>query len=80
MSQYQQVSKKVKKLLAVLATSKLMIKKKIEKLKWVLCIWCFVTFKNRIKALLDLKSNVNIMSQTFTFQLGLKTRKINVRA
>ena len=47
-----------------------MTKNKIEeKLKRVSCIWYFVTFKDQTEALLDLKSKINIMSQTFASQL-----------
>ena len=53
--------------------------KKIEKkLEWVSCIWYFVTFKNQTETLLDSRREVNVMSQTFTFQIGLKIQKANV--
>ncbi len=40
-------------------------KKTEEELEWVSCIWYPVTFKDQIKALLDLGSKVNTMSQAF---------------
>ncbi len=46
--------------------------KKTEELEWVLCIRYLVTFKDQTEALLDLKSEVNAMSQAFTYQLSLK--------
>ncbi len=57
-----------------------MTEKKTEKLKWVPCIWYFVTFKNLIKALLDSESEVNIISQVFASLLGLKIQKTNIGA
>ncbi len=42
-------------------------KKKEEELEWVPCIWYFMTFKNKIEALLDSKSKVNIINQAFVF-------------
>ena len=63
----------VKKVLAVLATSMLMIDKKTEeKLDQILYIWYLVTFKDQIEALLDLKSKVNAISQTFARPQDLK--------
>ncbi len=41
-------------------------------------IWYPVTFKDQTEALLDSKSEVNTMSQTFVEQLGLKICKTNV--
>ena len=35
-------------------------------------------FKNQTKALLDSKSKVNIISQAFIIELGLKIRKTNI--
>ena len=49
-----------------------MTEKKEEKLEWVPCIWYLVTFKDQTEALLYSESEVNIISQTFTHQLGLK--------
>ncbi len=43
-------------------------------------IWYPVTFKDQIKALLDSKSKVNVISQAFAHQLGLKICKTNVEA
>ena len=51
-----------------------------EKLELVPCIWYNVTFKDEPEALLDLKNKINIMSQVFTNQLGLKILKTNVKA
>ncbi len=52
----------------------------MEKLERVPCIWYSVTFKDQIKTLLDLGSEVNTMNQAFTQQLDLKICKTNVRA
>ncbi len=41
-------------------------KKTEEELEWVPCIHYPVIFKDQTKALLDLKSKVNVMSQAFT--------------
>ncbi len=55
-----------KKLVAVLATSTSMTDKKTEEeLKQVPCIRYPVTFKEQTEALLDSRSEVNIMSQAF---------------
>ena len=51
-----------------------------EELKWVPCIWYLVIFKNETEALQDSQSEVNIMSQTFASQLGLKIWKTNIKA
>ena len=56
-----------------------MIDKKAEKLELIPCIWYSVTFKDQTEALLDLGSEVNVMSQAFAQQLGFKIRKTNVR-
>lgn len=50
-------------------------KKTKEKLKWIPCIQYFGIFKDETKALLYLKSVINILSQVFAFQFGLKIRK-----
>ncbi len=57
-------------------------KKMEEELERVPCLWYPVTFKDQdqIEALLDSGSKVNIMSQAFAQQLGLKIRKTNVGA
>ncbi len=52
----------------------------LEELERVLCIQYFVIFKNQTEALLDSGSEVNIMSQAFAQQLGLKICKTNVGA
>ncbi len=58
--------RKVKKLVAVSATSTSMTDKKtegeLEELERILCIQYPVTFKNQTEALLDSGSKVNIMS------------------
>ncbi len=59
-------------------TSTSMTEKIEEKLEQVPCICYLVTFKDQTKALLDSKSEVNTMSQTFAQQLGLKICKTNV--
>ena len=58
----------------------LITKKKIEKLEMIPYIWYPMIFKNQLKALLDLKSEINIISQVFTHQLGIKIRKTNIKA
>ncbi len=55
-------------------------KKTEEELEWVPCIRYSVTFKDQTEALLDSGSKVNVMSQAFAQQLGLKIRKTNVGA
>ncbi len=77
-SLYKQVPQKSKKLVAVMATSTSMTEKTEEELECVLCIWYPVTFKDKTKTLLDLGSKVNIMSQVFSHQLGLKIHKTDV--
>ena len=75
------MSQKVKKLVAVSATSILMTNRKTkEELERISCIWYLVTFKDQIEALLDLESKVNIMSQAFPYQLGFKIQKTNIKA
>ena len=66
----EKMSRQVKKLVAVLATSTSVTEKK-EKLEWVSYIWYPVTFKDQTKALLDSRSKVNAMSQAFAHQLDL---------
>ena len=73
------MSWKVKKLVAVLATSTLVTKKK-EELGRVPCILYSVTFKDQIEILFDLESEVNVMNQAFAHQLGFLIWKTNVRA
>ncbi len=58
------MSRKVKKLVTVLAAST-SITEKIEELEWVPCIQYSVTFKDQTKALLDSGSEVNAMSLAF---------------
>ncbi len=55
-------------------------KKTEEELERVPCIRYPVTFKDQTEALLDSRSEVNIISQAFAQQLGLKIRKTNVGA
>ncbi len=52
----------------------------MKELVLVLCIWYAVSFKDKIGALLDSKSEVNAISQAFAHQLGFKIRKTNVGA
>ncbi len=75
----EQVSKKVIKLIAVLAASTSMTEK-TEELERVPCIRYPATFKDQTEALLDSRSEVNAMSQAFAQELGLKIRKTNVGA
>ena len=71
--------KKVKKLVAVLATSTSMTDKKTEeKLDRIPCIQYSITFNNQTKALLDSKSEVHAMNPAFAFQLDRKIWKTNV--
>ena len=64
---------KAKKLVAVLVTSTSRTgKKREEKLEQVPCIWYPITFKDQIEALLNLRSEVNIINLAFASQLGLK--------
>ena len=80
-SLYKQMPQNGKKLVAVLITFMSIIKKmEKKKLERVLYIWYPIIFKGQIEALLDLKSEINLMSQVFAYQLGLKIRKINVGA
>ncbi len=55
-------------------------KKTKEKLERVPSIWYPMTFKDQTETLLDSESELNIMSQAFAHQLGIKTRKTNVKA
>ncbi len=64
----------------VSAFSMLIIEKTEEELERISCIWFPVTFKDQNEALLDSRSEINAMSQVFTFQLGLKIWKTNVGA
>ncbi len=75
------MSRKVKKLVVVSATSTSMTDKKTEEeLEQVPWIWYPVIFKNQTEALLDSRSKVKAMSQAFAHQLGLKICKTNVGA
>ncbi len=44
------------------------------------CIWYSITFKDQTKAVLDSRSEVNIISQAFVYQFGLKIQKTNIGA
>ena len=55
-------------------------KKIEEKLEWISFIWYPVIFKDQIEALLDFESDINVMSQAFAQQLGLKICKTNIEA
>ncbi len=74
----EQVPKKVKKLVPISATSTPMTEKMEEILERVPCIWYFIIFKDQTEALLDSETKVNIISQAFAQQLGLKICKTNV--
>ena len=52
---------------------------KMEELEQITCIWYPVCFKDRTEVLLDSESKVNIISQAFASQPGLKIRKMNIR-
>ncbi len=56
------------------------ITEKIEELERVPYIQYPVIFKDQIEALLDSESKVNVMSQAFAQQLGLKVHKTNIWA
>ncbi len=73
--------------MAVLVTSTSIIDKKtkgeleeLKELERVPCIRYPVTFKDQIEALLDSRSEVNVISPAFGQKLGLKILKTNVRA
>lgn len=70
---------KNKKRVVVLAIS-ILITEKMEELEQVPCIWYFVTFKKQTEALLNSKSKVCAINQTFIQYLYLKIRKINIGA
>ncbi len=72
-------AQKVKQLVVFLAASTSMTEK-TEELEQVPYIWYPVIFKDKTKALLDLGSEVNAMSQAFAEQLGLKICRTNVGA
>ena len=55
-------------------------KKKEEELERVPCIWYPITLKDRTEALHNLGTELNVMNPMFTFKLGLRFRKTNVRA
>ena len=61
------------KLVLVLANFISISEKKTEKeLEEIFCIWYFITMKDQIKALLDLKIKFNAKNQAFASQLNLK--------
>ena len=60
--------------------STLMIEKIEEELELVYYIWYPVSFKDWLVALLDSRSEINIISQVFTFKLELKIQKNNIGA
>ena len=67
--------------MAILTTSTSMTDKKTtDKLERVFYIRYLITFKDQTEALLDSKSKVNAISQTFAQQLGLKICKTNIVA
>ncbi len=55
-----------------------MTEKTEEELELLSCIWYPVNFKGQTKALINSRSKVNIISQAFAQQLGLKICKTNV--
>ncbi len=63
-SLYEQVPRKLKKLVTVSAAST-SITEKTEELERVPCIWYPVTYKDQTETLLDSGSKVNAISQTF---------------
>ena len=65
-----------------MATPILITEKKIKEkeLEQVLSIWYPIIFKDQTEALLDSRSKINIISQVFAFELGLKIWKTNVEA
>ncbi len=76
------MSRKVKKLVVVSSTFMSMTEKMEEtkELERILCIWYPVIFKDQTEVMLDLRNNVNAISQPFAHQLGLKIWKTNVEA
>lgn len=69
--------------MAVSAASTLMTEKKTEEkeeLERILYVQYSVSFKNQTKTLLNSGNKVNVISQAFASQLGLKIWKTNVRA
>ncbi len=52
----------------------------MKELEWIPCIWYPVTFKDQTEALLDSEREINVISQVFAHQLGLKIWKTNVGA
>ncbi len=56
------------------------VTEKKEELERVSCIRYPLTFKDQTEALLDSRSEVNVMSQVFAHQLGLTIWKTNVKA
>ena len=55
-------------------------KKKEEELELVPYIWYLITLKDQTEALLDLRSELNVMSLVFASELSLKIWKTNVGA
>ncbi len=57
-------------------------KKEEEKLEYIFCILYLMTFEDQVetKILFNLRSKVNIISQAFALQLGLKIQKTNIKA
>lgn len=69
-----------KKLVSVLATSTSPTENQEAELKQVSCIQYLITFQDTMNALLDLESEVNIISLEFAQKLGLKIKNTNVSA
>ncbi len=55
-------------------------KKTEEELERVLCIRYSITFKDQTEALMDSRSEINVIIQAFAQQLSFKIRKTNVGA
>ena len=69
---------KTKKLMAILVVFMSTTEKIEGKLEQIPYIWYPVTFKDQTKALLDLESKINAISQVFAPQQGLKIQKTNI--
>lgn len=75
-----------KKLVAVLATSTLMTKARmedilqpLEKVLYIHYLLCFLKNLYKISTLIDLGNEVNIMTFAYAAKLGLKVRKNDIR-
>ena len=73
----------VKKLVSVLTISTLMTSAKKEALEYVSCNYYPISFKKaslEIRALIDLRIEVNAIALTYIKKLGLRMQKTNIGA